>query len=111
MNAERAPLGQGAYGRVLRATRRASGAPVAVKQLPLARAQPWTDVTAAFASVDDAAAFALDVARAPALVATVADAGGATVSRNVVALTPPKDMALPAADVAFAVADAASYGQ
>ena len=33
-----APLGQGAYGRVLRATRRASGAPVAVKQLPLARA-------------------------------------------------------------------------
>ena len=45
-------------------------------------------------------------ARATALVATVADAGGATVSRNVVALTPPKDMALPAADVAFAVADA-----
>ena len=37
-----------------------------------ARAQPWTDVTAAFASVDDAAAFALDVARAPALVARAA---------------------------------------
>ena len=37
-------------------------------ELPLARAQPWVDVTAAFASIEDAAAYALDVANAPAIV-------------------------------------------
>lgn len=36
--------------------------------MPLARAQPWTDVTAAFPSLSAAAAFALDVANAPAVV-------------------------------------------
>ena len=38
-------------------------------EIPLARAQPWADVTASFASLDAAAAFALDVANAPAIVA------------------------------------------
>ena len=37
-------------------------------EVPLARAQPWTDVTASFSSLDAAAAFALDVANAPAIV-------------------------------------------
>ena len=37
-------------------------------ELPLARAQPWTDVTAAFPSLAEAAAFALDVGNAPAVV-------------------------------------------
>ncbi|EOD14332.1 hypothetical protein EMIHUDRAFT_427681 [Emiliania huxleyi CCMP1516] len=37
-------------------------------ELPLARAQAWSDVTAAFPSLDAAAAFALDVANAPAVV-------------------------------------------
>ena len=37
-------------------------------EMPLARAQPWTDVTAGFPSLASAAAFALDVANAPAIV-------------------------------------------
>ena len=37
-------------------------------EMPLARAQPWTDVTLAFASFSDAAACALEVANAPAVV-------------------------------------------
>lgn len=36
---------------------------------PLARSEPWTDVTITFESLAAAAAFALDVARAPAVVA------------------------------------------
>ena len=37
-------------------------------ELPLARAQPWTDVTATFASLMEASAFALDVANTPSIV-------------------------------------------
>ena len=37
-------------------------------EIPLARAQPWTDVTAAFPTLAAASAFALDVANAPAVV-------------------------------------------
>ena len=38
-------------------------------EVPLAKAQPWTDVTAAFPTLQQAAAFALDVANAPAILA------------------------------------------
>ena len=37
-------------------------------EIPLARAQPWTDLTVAFPTLASAAAFALDVANAPAVV-------------------------------------------
>lgn len=36
--------------------------------MPLARAQPWTDATVVFASLREASAFALDVANAPGIV-------------------------------------------
>ena len=58
-------------------------------ELPLARAQPWTDVTLTFGTLAEAAACALDVANAPAIVKRAVTVFEAPIPHRASRLPPP----------------------